>query len=164
MRSQLRQHPNPRSNAARKGSNFHAKPTGVKHSCEANFRQHPNPPSPRTPQHGRGQTFMRSQLRQHPNPRSNATKEGSNFDAKPTSPTSQPGSNAALTRSNLHGKPTSPTLLELKLLPKNAIHPTLLRSPSPRTALHWAALSGDAAVVAALLAAACDPQPSLGSA
>ena len=155
MRSQLRQHPNPRSNAARKGSNIHAKPT---------FANTPTPPPPRTPQHGRGQTFMRSQLRQHPNPRSNATKEGSNFDAKPTSPTSQPGSNAALTRSNLHGKPTSPTLLELKLLPKNAIHPTLLRSPSPRTALHWAALSGDAAVVAALLAAACDPQPSLGSA
>ncbi|OLQ07287.1 Plipastatin synthase subunit B [Symbiodinium microadriaticum] len=33
------------------------------------------------------------------------------------------------------------------------------RDKQLRTPLHWAALSGDAAVVAALLAAACDPQP-----
>ena len=72
MRSQLRQHPNPKSNAARKGSNLHAEPTSTL----------PKPPTPGATEHERGQTFMRSQILQHPT--------GSNLHAKPTSPTSQP--------------------------------------------------------------------------
>ena len=125
MRSQLRQHPNPRNSAARKGSNIHAKPTsptpqpqeqcstkGVKLSCEANVAN--NTPPPGATQHARGQTFMRSQLSptpQPPLPPGHRSTEGvklsceANFANTPTPGATQQKRGQTLMRSQLRQHP-----------------------------------------------------------